>query len=262
MVADTLRPAERNAIHENFSEALNRMSEGMQALGQAITGAPVGAVTRRIPGDPGFPEWDGRPSTLVSWTIQATQLKEIRGLSDPVAIQYARLKLEGKIQGIYPTRNPPTTWAAFLQFLLESFLPTSYRYLLRLNMANLQMRGNDYLSYLTDFQQLMGEDVVDETTACALFAKGLSPYLQCSVLSDREPTTLEEMKKRARKAHYSVAAPLMTHTSHVTTQLGPVPMDLDLMKTSSAEVIPTPPIFAGPSILRDNPFPAESELDQ
>ena len=125
------------------------------------------------------------------------------------------------------------------------------------------MRGNDYLTYLTEFQQAIQEnDLVDETTVCALFAKGLSPYLQYVVLGDGEAQTFDEMKKRAWKAHSSVAPPWLAQRGNVVTQLGPVPMDLDLMKEAQAGFVPTPPVFAGPSILRENQFPAVSELDQ
>ena len=61
-------------------------------------------------GEPNFPVWDGTPSSLLNWISQTTQLKEIRNMSDEHAIQYARLKLEQRLQKVYPLMNSPKTW--------------------------------------------------------------------------------------------------------------------------------------------------------
>ena len=74
-----------------------------------------------LTGDPVYPTWDGAPNTLYRWILEATHLKEIRNMPDATAIQYARLKLQAWLRGLYPTTNPPETWEEFVQFLKKSF---------------------------------------------------------------------------------------------------------------------------------------------
>ena len=76
-----------------------------------------------ITGDPHFPAWDGQPASLLGWISNTTQLEEIRNLTDDLAIRYARLKLESKLHGVYPTENALENWAEYTTFLQDKFFP-------------------------------------------------------------------------------------------------------------------------------------------
>ena len=85
-------------------------------------------------------------------------------MPDMTAIQYARLKLQAWLRGIYPTTNPPQTWEEFVQFLKLSFFPASWSIILRLNLCSMAMQDNNFHAYLANFKQALSEcgDVDDK----------------------------------------------------------------------------------------------------
>ena len=69
-----------------------------------------------LTGDTQFPAWDGQPATLLGWISETTRMKEIRNVPDDLAICDARLKLESKLQEVYPATAAPETSEQFTTF--------------------------------------------------------------------------------------------------------------------------------------------------
>ena len=67
--------------------------------------------------------WDGQQASLLGWIAETTRMKEIRNLPDELVIRYARLRLESKLQEVYPTENPPETWEQLTTLLKNIFFP-------------------------------------------------------------------------------------------------------------------------------------------
>ena len=104
-------------------KALLEMTHGLAKVAQALGGNPIVGSSHLAHGDPKFEDWDGSPNTLSSWIYKACALKKIRGTSDVVAIQYARLKLNRWVESTYPETNPPATWDEFIALLKNRFYP-------------------------------------------------------------------------------------------------------------------------------------------
>ena len=197
------------AVTPDIATALHQMAAGVTALAQSMGGGTLpSAKGPVITGDPHFPAWDGQPASLLGWISDTTQLKEIRNLTDDLAIRYARLKLESKLQGVYPTENAPETWAEFTTFLKDKFFPSNWSLILRLLLQGQKMVGNDFPNYLALFRRMCKEiPDLDERTAQAAFVQGLSPYLRYEVLRDWQDGQgkTEEMIRKAWAAHNGLA---------------------------------------------------------
>ena len=272
-------PAGQDVQHPPAAPSVDLLAQALaSAINQAFGGvANPAAGPQPLTGDPGFPTWDGTPNTLYGWILEATHLKEIRNMPDASAIQYARLKLQAWLRGIYPKENPPRTWTEFVQFLKKSFFPANWSVILRLNLCSMSMQGNDFHGYLSTFLQALAECAdVDDQTAQTQFVRGLNDYLRYEVLHDWQGGTLQDMIQRAWRAHSGIAPPYMRAMQAMrVTNIGPTPMDLDMFRhlqaNPRASPVPTPPIFAGPTILSQragpafaihNPFPSVAELEE
>ena len=117
-VADESSSSNAAPVNTEVAQALLQMAAGVTALAHNMCGETLPSARGTVlTGDPHFPMWDGQPASLLGWISDTTQLKEIRNLTDELAIKYARLKLESKLSGIYPTENAPVTWVEFTSFL-------------------------------------------------------------------------------------------------------------------------------------------------
>ena len=225
-----------NVLPTDLAHALHQMAAGVTSLAHAVGGGTAQSTRGTVlTGDPQFPMWDGQPASLLGWIAETTRMKEIRNLPDELAIRYARLRLEPKLQEVYPTVNQPETWEQFTTFLKNTFFHANWSLILRLILQGQKMNGNDFNQYLSMFRRMCREiPELDDRTAQAAFVQGLNPYLRYEVLRDWQDGQgkTEEMIRKAWAAHSGLALPWLESVGRMQTPLGPTPMELDAFRTS------------------------------
>ena len=126
-------------VTTDLANSLHQMATGVAALANSLGGGTAQLTRGTMTGDPQFPAWDGQPATLLGWISETTRMKEIRNVPDDLAIRYARLKLESKLQEVYPATAAPENWEHFTTFLKNTFLPANWSLILRILLQTQKM---------------------------------------------------------------------------------------------------------------------------
>ena len=141
--------------------------------------------------DPGFPQWNGKQSTVEQWLKTLDQMVALKDLPDFYAVGYAKLAMPHYCRDVMQQIPVDITWLQFHTLCLEKFQPRYLQFQLHAEFDAIRMEGNDLAGYIHHFQTLSSKlENKPPEYLLRTFIRGLSARIQRECL-ENNPTTLD-----------------------------------------------------------------------
>ena len=121
------------------------------ALEAGVVSTTDPAVRKLQEKDPEVPKYDGNPEHFLAWFVAVEERKELRQLSDQVAIIFATEALEGNARGTAGDGKRFENWREFVNEVNSKFCPQTVEYNVLHTLQSLMVQGGNFPFYVNQY---------------------------------------------------------------------------------------------------------------